>query len=159
MATLKMRKNRQVALLRGVGLFSGCTNAELAHIASLTTEYHAKPGQVLAERGKPGSAFFVVVDGEATATRNGVLLSTLGPGSFFGELALLDGGSRTATVVAKTDMQLLVLSRREFRTLQELSPSVQNKMLVELGRRLRRMDDRLDSSPALNVDIAEWSLL
>jgi len=159
MTTLGIRKNRQVALLRGVGLFSGCTNAELGHIASLTTEYHAKPRQVLAERGEPGSEFFVVVEGEATATRKGVFLQTLGPGSFFGELALLDGGTRTATVVAKTDMRLLVLSRREFRTLQTISPSVSNKMLAELGRRVRRMDDLVDAPPALNIDYAEWSLL
>jgi len=158
MAALRLRKNHRVDLLRGVELFSGCSNAELGRIASLTTEHHAKSGQVLTERGEPGLEFFIVVDGQAKATRKGVPLATLGPGSFFGELALLDGGERTATVVAETDMRLLVLSRREFKSLHHAAPSVANKMLVELGSRLRKADDLLDSEPALGTKFGPWSL-
>ena len=74
----------------------------------------------------------------------GLTLAVLGPGSFFGELALLDGGNRTATVVADTDLTVLVLSRREFRSLQSTAPSVAYKLLVELGARLRRADAMIE---------------
>jgi CRP/FNR family transcriptional regulator, cyclic AMP receptor protein len=158
MATLSLRKNQRVALLRGVELFSGCSNTELGRIASLTTEHSAEPGQVLTERGEPGQEFFVIIEGEATATRQGRRLATLGPGSFFGELALLDGGKRTATVVADTEMRLLVLSRREFMSLYHAAPSVGNKMLVELGSRLRKTDDLLDPTLPLGTGVGSWSL-
>jgi CRP-like cAMP-binding protein len=158
MAKLRLRKNQRVELLRGAQLFAGCSNAELGRIASLTTEHHAKAGQVLTERGDPGLEFFIIVAGKATATRKGVHLGSLGPGSFFGELALLDGGKRTATVVAETDMHLLVLSRGEFNGLQHVAPSVSNKMLVELGARLRRADEKLDPAPTLGKRVGPWSL-
>jgi CRP-like cAMP-binding protein len=124
--------------LHQASLFSNCTKDELRIIASLTTMQDVTSGMVLAEQGKAGREFFVVTHGSATASRNGGWLAQLGPGSFFGELALLDGGPRTATVVADTDMTLLVLSRSEFKTLQFSAPSVSYKMLVELGARLRR---------------------
>lgn len=158
MPTLRLRKNQRIELLRGVTLFAGCSTAELGKIASLTSEHHAKAGQVLTERGDPGLEFFIIVEGDATATRKGVHLATLGPGSFFGELALLDGGERTATVVAETDMRLLVLSRREFNGLHHVAPSVSNKMLVELGARLRSADEKLDPAPALGQRVGPWSL-
>ncbi len=93
MATLRLLKTKRVDLLHGVQLFAGCSAGELGKIASLTTEHHAKAGQVLTKRGDPGLEFFIIVEGKATATRKGVHLATLGPGSFFGELALLDGGN------------------------------------------------------------------
>ncbi len=158
MATLGIRKSQRVDLLRGVELFSGCSKSELTRIAALTTEHDAKAGQVLTEKGEPGLEFFVIVEGRAKATRKGVQIATLGPGSFFGELALLDGGKRTATVVAETDMRLLVLSRREFQSLNHAAPPVASKMLVELGARLRRADDMLDSAPIGDAKVGAWSL-
>ena len=158
MAALRLRKNQRVELLRGVQLFEGCSTAELGKIASLTTEYDAKAGQVLTERGDPGLEFFIIVAGKATATRQGVHLATLGPGSFFGELALLDGGTRTATVVAETDMRLLVLSRREFNGLTQVAPTVSSKMLVELGARLRSADERVNPTPMVGRRVGPWSL-
>jgi CRP/FNR family cyclic AMP-dependent transcriptional regulator len=158
MASLRLRKNQRVDLLRGVQLFSGCSAAELGRIASLTTEHLAKPGQVLTERGEFGLEFFVIIEGKATATRKGVHLATLGPGSFFGELALLDGGKRTATVIADTDMRLLVLSQSEFKSLHQVAPAVSRKMLTELGSRLRKADEKLDPAPALGNRVGPWSL-
>jgi CRP/FNR family cyclic AMP-dependent transcriptional regulator len=158
MAALRLRKNQRVELLRGVQLFAGCSTAELGKIASLATEHHAKAGQVLTERGDPGLEFFIIVEGEATATRKGAHLATLGPGSFFGELALLDGGTRTATVIAETDMRLLVLSRREFTGLLHVAPSVSSKMLVELGSRLRTADEKLDPAPSFGERVGPWSM-
>ncbi len=143
-----MRKDKRLDLLRGVSLFSGCTKRELTEIESLTSMIDVTKGTEVATFGTPGQEFFIIVDGSATASRNGLTLAVLGPGSFFGELALLDGGERTATVVADTDLTLLVLSRREFRSLQSTAPSVAYKLLVELGTRLRQAD-------AMLADLAE----
>ena len=87
-------------------------------------------------------------EGRAKVSRNGVSLATLSSTAFFGELALLDGGERTATVVAETDLRLQVLSRGEFKELCRSYPSVMTKMLVELGARLRRADEMLGGSQA-----------
>src|SRR5271170_5467850 len=90
----------KVALLGRVGLLGDCTKKELGQIASITTEVDAVAGQVLAREGQPGAEFFIIIDGHATASRNSLALAKLAPTDFFGELALLDGGPRTATVVA-----------------------------------------------------------
>jgi CRP/FNR family cyclic AMP-dependent transcriptional regulator len=145
-------------LLRNTAMFSTCNNAELGRIASLTTEHSVVAGQVLMKRGTPGLEFFIIVEGNAKASRKGVELAKLGPGSFFGELALLDGGERTADVVAETDMRLLVLSRTEFSTLFSLVPSVSLKIIREMGTRLRRADEMLDHIPTLGREIGPLSM-
>jgi CRP-like cAMP-binding protein len=147
MVRIRSRKNEQVAMLRKVELFKGCSKAELGRISSLMTEEGAAAGDVLTKQGTPGMQAFVVIDGQATASRNGKAIAKLGRGSLFGELALLDGETRTATIVADTDMTLLVLSRREFSSLLAMAPSVSRKIIGELGARLRRTDELLDTSP------------
>jgi CRP/FNR family transcriptional regulator, cyclic AMP receptor protein len=137
----RIRKDAKVALLTKVDLLSGCTKKEIQEIASLSTEWDAKAGQVLAKQGERGSEFFIIIDGTATASRNGVQLAELVAADFFGELALLDGGPRTATVVAETDMHLLVLSSTEFRQLCQAYPLVGYRMLKALGSRLRHADE------------------
>ena len=127
----------RVERLQSTSLFSNCTKGELRQIASITTTKDVAAGSVLAYQGTAGREFFIVMEGSATATRNGQVLARLGPGSFFGELALLDGGRRTATVVADTAMALLVLTRSEFTALQYTAPSVARKILIELGSRMR----------------------
>jgi CRP-like cAMP-binding protein len=136
----------KIELLRNVDLLAECTKRELAEIASLSTEYDAEAGQVLAQEGQLGSEFFIIVEGRATATRNGVVLAELAPTSFFGELALLDGGPRTATVVADTDLHLLVLSRGEFKELLRTFPTVSYRLLKGLGTRLRKADEMIDAA-------------
>jgi CRP-like cAMP-binding protein len=138
---LGVKKDDRRELLRGVSLFSACSNRELDRIASITTPIVADAGQVLTREGETGQEFFVVVDGTATANIGDRLIADLGAGSFFGELALLDGGPRTATVTATGPMRLLVLNRGEFCQLLESSiPSVARKMLTAIGTRLRTMD-------------------
>jgi len=133
-------------LLGHVDLLADCTKKELAEIASMSTEYDAAAGQVLAREGQVGAEFFVIIDGGATASRNGLNLATLGPTNFFGELALLDGGPRTATIVADTDLHLLVLSRAEFNQLCRNYPSVSYRMLKGLGERLRKADEMIGTA-------------
>jgi CRP-like cAMP-binding protein len=124
-------------LLSGVALFSPCARHELRRIAALADEIEAPKGKTLVREGDSGSEFFVVVEGTATARRRGRKVGTIGPGSFFGELALLDQGPRAATVTADTDMQLLVLTSRAFSSLLEDVPSVSRRILRGLAERLR----------------------
>ena len=134
----QVRSDERVKLLRGVWLFERCTKKELAAIARMATPVIVEPGRVLAKEGHPGHEFVVVVEGTASATSRGEEVGQVGPGSFFGELALLDGGPRTATVRALTPMLVLVLDRSEFNELVDRSiPSVARRMLVTIAERLR----------------------
>jgi CRP/FNR family cyclic AMP-dependent transcriptional regulator len=126
--------------LGAVPLFSTCSKAELRAIASLGTELNVAAGRVLTEQGKPGREFFLVISGTARCEINGKRVATFGPGDFFGEMALIDRGPRTATVTAETPMELLVLDSREFNELLDASPSISKKLLLAFAAR-RREDD------------------
>ena len=152
--TVFRRRQTPFTPLRSMKLFSGCTTSELNRISSLTMLVEVKQGTALAEEGSPGREFFIIAEGTATVSRRGLKLAELKPGSFFGEMALLDGGFRTATVVADTDLSVFVFSPAEFRSLQNVAPTVARRMLAEMGSRLRLTDDLLDaesSSPAFQT--------
>ncbi len=97
-------------------------------------------GKILVEEGHIGQEFFLIVDGTASVTRNGRKVATLGPGSHFGELALLDRRPRSASVVSVTDLDVLVMSQRQFNGLLESVPTIARKMLAALATRLREAD-------------------
>jgi CRP-like cAMP-binding protein len=130
-------RDANVRLLSDVSLFAPCAKHELRRIAALVDEIEAPKGKTLVREGDPGTEFFVVVEGSATVTRHGRTVATIGPGSFFGELALLDQGPRAATVTADTDMQLLVLSSRAFSAVLHDMPSVSLGILRGMAERLR----------------------
>ena len=140
---IRAGKHEKAVRLREVSLFSSCTDKELLQISSLCTTASARCGEVLTAQGAYGDQFFVIVEGEATVWRNGLRIATLESGDFFGEMALLDGNGRTGTVVAETDVRLLVLSRSEFRTLELVAPSVTRRITVVLSARLRQADEML----------------
>jgi CRP-like cAMP-binding protein len=137
MAFRRPGRDTKIRLLSGVALFSPCAKHELRRIAALADEVEAPKGKALVQEGDTGTEFFVVVEGTATATRRGRKVATIGPGSFFGELALLDPGPRAATVTADTDMQLLVLTSRAFSSLLDDVPSVSRRILRGMAERLR----------------------
>ncbi len=126
--------------LKSIWLFSGCSHAELRKIRSSLDQISVPEGKVLVEEGRIGMEFFIIVDGTAVVTRGGKKVATLGPGSHFGELALLDRRPRSASVVSETDMDLLVLSQRQFNGLLESVPSISRKMLAATANRLREAD-------------------
>jgi CRP-like cAMP-binding protein len=126
-----------------VPLFSGCSQDELRSIARLGTPLEVDVGKVLTEQGSSGREFFLVLEGKAECTTGRKSLALFGPGDYFGELALLEGGSRTATVTATTPMRVLVLSITEFSDLLRTSPSVSVKLLANLAGRLRRAQSSL----------------
>jgi CRP/FNR family cyclic AMP-dependent transcriptional regulator len=124
-------------MLGKVRLFSNCNKRELARIAALTDEVDVPEGKVIVRQGDPGRECFVIAEGKARATIRGKGSQLLGPGSFFGEMALLDQGPRSATVTAETDMHLLVLGSREFSSLVNEVPTVSVRMMRGLAQRLR----------------------
>ena len=140
MAFARPKADAKIRLLSGVALFSPCAKHELKRIAALVDEIEVPKGKTLAREGALGSEFFVVVKGTATARRRGRKIGTIGPGSFFGELALIDQGPRVATVTADTDMQLLVLTSRAFSSLLDDVPSVSRRMLRGMAERLREAE-------------------
>jgi CRP/FNR family transcriptional regulator, cyclic AMP receptor protein len=141
-STDRLRRGRRskADLLRNVPLFSTCTKRELARIAALVDEVEASKGKVIVRQGDPGRECFVIRDGKARVAIRGKGNTVLGPGSFFGEMSLLDQGPRSATVTAETDIQLLVLGSREFSSLVEEVPTVAVRVMRGLAERLREAE-------------------
>jgi CRP/FNR family transcriptional regulator, cyclic AMP receptor protein len=124
-------------LLHNVPIFSDCSPKDLSAVARGLKEVNHKAGTVIAREGDPGVGLFVIVDGEAKVTIGGKTKTKLGPGDFFGEIALLDGGPRTATVTAETDVKLLGLTEWVFRGLLQEHPAIAVKTLQAMAGRLR----------------------
>ncbi len=135
-----MKKNEYLKHLSQVPMFRSLSKKDLALVARLAEDYTVDAGQVLVHEGKRESQFYWIVDGQAKVTRGRRTVATLGPGEYFGELALLDPGPRNATVTAVTDMEVLELSSREFGGLLEEVPGIARKLLVGLARRLHAAD-------------------
>jgi CRP/FNR family transcriptional regulator, cyclic AMP receptor protein len=133
-------RDAKVKLLSEVTLFSACNDRELRRIASLADEIDVPEGKVLTRQGDPGRECFVIAEGQAKATMRGRGTAKLGPGSFFGEMSLLDQRPRSATVTAETDMRLLVLGSREFGSLVAEVPSVARRIMRVLAERLREAE-------------------
>lgn len=127
-------------LLSEVALFSACNKSQLRRIASLVDRIDVPEGKVLTRQGSPGQQCFVIAEGQAKATMRGRGSASLGPGSFFGEMSLLDHGPRSATVTAETDMHLLVLGSREFYSLLVDAPTVTRQIMRVLAERLREAE-------------------
>jgi CRP-like cAMP-binding protein len=135
-----MKKPGKIDQLRAVSLFAGCSRQELGLIAGITDIVTVAAGRVLAKEGEPGRECFVVLAGEARVRVGRKSRPALGPGSVFGDMALLDGGLRTATVTAVTPMTLLVLDGRGFGALLNKAPSVARKVLAAMAQRIRRAE-------------------
>lgn len=125
-----------------IWLFSACSASQLRTIRRAIEEISAPAGTVLVQEGTIGREFFFIVEGTAAVKRNGRKIASLGPGRYFGELALLDRKPRSASVVAETDMTLLVLEQRAFNGLLDAMPALSHKLLVAMSQRLREADAR-----------------
>jgi CRP-like cAMP-binding protein len=132
-----MAQNDIASKLAAVPMFSGCTRKELNIIARAAKEVRHRGGTVIAREGERGIGLFLILDGECAVSIGGKERARLGPGSFFGEIALLDGGPRTATVTALTDVRLLGLTEWVFRGLLAEHPSIALKTLESIAGRLR----------------------
>ena len=97
-------------------------------------------GTALAEEGKPGDTFYVILSGQAKVVRRGRTIAHLMPGDWFGEISLIDGGPRTASVVTETPAEVMTLSRKPFESMIQREPTIVLAMLEELARRLRNAE-------------------
>jgi CRP/FNR family transcriptional regulator, cyclic AMP receptor protein len=137
-----MAREQYLNHLASVPLFSGCTTKELRDIARATVELTLDQGKEFVTQGDVGREAFVIVEGQAEVTRAGQTVAELGPGDCVGEMALLDHGPRTATVIAKTPLTVLVLGPREFAGLLDDVPTLTHKILAALASRVRELDSK-----------------
>jgi CRP-like cAMP-binding protein len=133
---VRFHKDRKIELLARVPLFTRCSKRELTRIAALADLVTFREGETVMAEGKPGMEAFVIVDGNARVTRSGRKIANLEAGDWFGEIALLSDVPRTATVVAASPLQTLVLTRRGLSDLICDVPSIGTKMLASVGDRL-----------------------
>ena len=132
--------------LSKIWLFSTSSAKDLRTIRRALEEVTVPPDRVLCEQGTIGREFFLIVEGEASVRRNGRKIATLGPGQYFGELALLDRRPRSATVASETEMDLLVLGQRQFNGVLDSVPALSRKMLAAMATRLREADEKAMAS-------------
>ena len=133
---MKLRKNAKVALIRKIPQFRHCTARELEEIAAIADELDLKEGTELTREGKAGREFFAIVEGTADVLMGGKWINSVRQGDFLGEIALVTGRPRTATVKATSPVRVLVITARNFRTLLEKNPEIQRKVLLSLAERL-----------------------
>lgn len=129
-----------VDVLKEVPLFGGLSKSELRRIAKEAREEVYSPGQDIVTEGQAGGPFFCITDGMANLLIDGKKVQDLPTGSYFGEMALLEGGKRTATVRAETHVKALAISSWNFLAILEESWDITRKILAELSRRVRELD-------------------
>ena len=137
MAARRRANKELVERLQTVPLFSACSARELAAVAQYLKEVDYPAGRPILREGHTAAALHVIVDGEAKVVIGGRTRRRLGPGAFFGEIALLDRGPRSATVVAETPVRTLALSAWNFRGALKEHPNMAIKLLEEMARRVR----------------------
>jgi CRP-like cAMP-binding protein len=130
-------KRELTELLEDVALFSRCTTRQRRAVARHAQIADLPAGVDLIVEGEPGDALFVIIDGRAIITKDSVELNRVGPGAYFGELAILDGEPRSATVVAETDVKIAVIGIRMFRTLLREYSDLAEQLLIALAGELR----------------------
>lgn len=141
--TPKHRHINSLTTLHHVPLFAACSKKDLRRIVAAGDEASFKPGQTLIEEGQVGREAFIILKGAATVRRGGKKIASVGAGSMVGELALLDNGPRTASVVCDTEVDVLAINQHHFhQTLREV-PALMQKLLTTLASRVRELDRAL----------------
>jgi len=136
-----MPRDEKLEHLRRVPLFAKMGTRELERLGELADEVEVGLDRVLAEQGRVGHEFFIVLEGRVMVLDGRTPVRTLGPGDFFGEIALIESVPRTATVRAEGIVQLLVVGHREFNALMDEFPTVRKAVMDALAERLRRTED------------------
>ncbi len=137
------RRSQKADALADIPLFSNLSNKERMELARHADEIPVKSGTVLTEQGGAGDAFYLIVEGKADVIKNGTKIANLGAGDSVGEMALLDGEPRSATVTMSSDGVVLTMPRREFTAVLRDIPRISQKILVALSLRLREANNRL----------------
>ena len=128
----------KVDALARAPLFSALSKQELGELAKATEDLEVEEGKVLTREGDLGREFFVIVEGDVSVTQDGNEIRKLGPGDFFGEIALIyENARRTATVTASSPLRFFVFTRQSFRSLLEHQPEIEEKVMAALEDRLQ----------------------
>jgi CRP/FNR family cyclic AMP-dependent transcriptional regulator len=133
-------QDARIRHLQRVPLFSGFNEDELRRVAGLSRVVEAPAGTAVTQIGEPGDSFFIMIDGTVAVRTPVGAGSELHPGDFFGEMSLLDGEPRSATIVATTDVRMLIVDRSHFWRLLEETPDLVRRILTILSRRVRRLE-------------------
>ena len=136
----RLLKNDKVELLSHLALFETCSRKELGQVAALTVQSRRPAGTVLTREGQHGGLLFIILEGKAEVRRGDTAIRTLGPGDVVGELSLIDGQARSASVQAVTEVELLELADADFMQLVRSSPRFVKNLLRALSLKLREMD-------------------
>jgi CRP-like cAMP-binding protein len=134
-----LHKDGKIELLKQVPLFSRCNKKQLAAIATLADLIDVPAGKLLVREGSLGRDFMVIVEGAVDVSRQGHKINVLGPGDFIGEMALISGAPRNATVTTTRPSSLLVVTERQFWDLLEQTPGMQMSVIKALGERLQSL--------------------
>jgi CRP/FNR family transcriptional regulator, cyclic AMP receptor protein len=129
---MRFGKDVKTKLISGVPLFAQCSKGELQEIAAIADEIDIAEGKQLTTEGSPGREFFVIIEGTASVAQDGNQINELGPGDFFGEVALVKDTPRTATVTATSPVRALVITRQNFKRLIEQQPDIERTVLKAL---------------------------
>jgi CRP/FNR family transcriptional regulator, cyclic AMP receptor protein len=133
---MRLGKNGKVELLKEVPLFSRLNKKSLQDVAQIADELDLPAGKEMATEGDRGREFFVLLEGEADVTKGGKRINTMKKGDFFGEIALVTKMPRTASVTATTDVEVLVITERDFGALLKRSPEVGREVAEALAERV-----------------------
>ena len=136
----RISQDDKIDRLEEVGLLTGCSRRQLRAIARISEVIEVPAATVLARAGTAGEEFFLILDGSARVEVSPRKRSRLAPGQYFGEMSLLDGGPRSASVTAETPLRLLVIKRRDFTTLLRAAPDLTQSLLATLSQRLRQAE-------------------
>lgn len=135
-----MARQTHLDHLASVSLFSACSKKELQAVAKRTDEVTIPSGRALCEQGTVGREAYVLVSGTAEVRRNKKKVADIGPGTCVGELALLDHKPRTASVIATSDLTVLVIGVREFAAIVDEVPPIMHKLMKSMAAKIRELD-------------------
>jgi CRP/FNR family transcriptional regulator, cyclic AMP receptor protein len=142
---LLRRRSEKAEALKQVPMFAGLSRRQLEQVAQHVEEIEREADKVIVKQGHTGKDCMLILNGEARVDRDGVELARLTAGAVVGEMSLIDGKPRTATVTTTMPSTLLVIEGRAFDSLLETVPGLQRKLLLTLCERLRAMDERLNA--------------
>ena len=139
-----VKEGDKIERLKEVRIFEECSQRHLRSIARIARVFDAPAGTMLTLADEPGDECFLILDGTASVDVATEKRGPLRPGAFFGEMSLLDGGPRSATIVAETPVRLLVISRRNFSVLLTDVPGLTQSLLMTLSRRVRQVEESME---------------
>jgi CRP-like cAMP-binding protein len=142
-ATNKATIKQLTTVLEAVPLFEGLSHKQLRKVADLADVARFMAGATLVKQGEIGDSFYVVLTGQARVVANERTLNHLLPGDHFGEISLLDGGPRSASVVAETEMTLVIITQKDFLAMLSKDPEITVCLLEGMARTVRRLDRSL----------------